>query len=336
MERIDERDTIFSRMALTPGSEYFSEYYRRRPELEEVDNRLRSIGPGIFSAHMPEAPMVEATFGFITQLRQFVRGWEGESRFPHRHETESDPAELTEYVKKTARTYGAVQSGVTAGKEHYHYSIRGRGSRYGEPVDTFLPQLFIFAIEMDEEEVRTAPGIREAAEVAHTYLKATTPALVIASYLRSLGYRAVAHIDGETEIVMPPAAEAAGLGRIGRNGLLLTKKEGCRVRLAAVTTDAPLLHDTPRPFPLELVCENCNKCAELCPAGAIPSGPIQHRWREAIRETDHEACFSVWKKMGTDCGVCISACPYSNKQSSRSSETQPGGSSFLKRFMYGG
>jgi epoxyqueuosine reductase QueG len=280
--------------------------------------------------------MVEATFGFITQLRRFVRGWEGEYRFPERDETSIDPAELTEYLKKTAATYGAVASGVTEGEERYHYQVRGRGSRYGEAVEEPLPKLFIFAVEMDEEEMRTAPGIREAAEVAHAYLRAANPALVIASYLRSLGYRAVAHIDGETEIVMPPAAEAAGLGRIGRNGLLLTKKIGCRVRLAAVTTDAPLETDTPKPFPLELVCENCNKCAELCPAGAIPSGPIKHRWREAIRSTDHEACFAVWKKMGTDCGVCISACPYSNKHSSRSAETQPGGSSFLKRFMYGG
>jgi ferredoxin len=336
MERMDERDTIFSRMTLSPGTERYEEYYRRRPELREIDDRLRTTGPGIFASHMPEAPMVDATFGLITQLRRFVRGWKGEYRFPHRGETEIDGAALTDYLKKTAGTYGAVLSGVTDAEERFFYGTKGRGERYGEAVEDILPAIFVFAVEMSEEEMRTAPGIREAAEVAHAYLKAAVPALVIAAYLRSLGYRATAHMDGETEVIMPPAAEAAGLGRIGRNGLLLTKKEGCRVRLAAVTTDAPLVSDPVRPFPLELVCETCNKCAELCPAGAIPSGPIRHRWDEAIRSTDHEACFAVWKKLGTDCGVCISACPYANKKSRHSAETQPGGSDFLKRFMYGG
>jgi ferredoxin len=336
MERFDERDTIFSRMTLVPGSERYEEYYRRRPELREVDEELRNTGPGVFSGRMPEAPMVDSTFDLISQLRRFVRGWAGEYCFPYRDDTTVNARNLSDYLKKTARTYGAVLSGTTAARERLFYSVRGRGERYGETVSELLPHLFIFAVEMDDEEMRTAPGIREAAEVAHSYLKAATGALVIAAYLRSLGFNATAHIDGESEIVMPPAAEAAGLGRIGRNGLLLTKREGCRVRLAAVTTNAPLIHDEPQPFPLELVCENCNKCAELCPAGAIPSGPIKHRWREAIRSTDHEACFAVWKKLGTDCGVCISACPYSNKKSSNSAATQPGGSGFLKRYMYGG
>ncbi|MBS4023513.1 MAG: hypothetical protein KGZ79_14015 [Dethiobacter sp.] len=38
-------------------------------------------------------------------------------------------------------------------------------------------------------------------------------------------------------------AVAAGLGKIGRNGLLLTKQFGPRVRLAAVVTDAELIPD---------------------------------------------------------------------------------------------
>ena len=191
------------------------------------------------------------------------------------------------------------------------YEVRGRGDRYGKPVDDVLPMTFVYALEMSVEEMRTAPGIREAAEVAGTYLRVAIPALLIASYLRGLGYRAVAHMDGESELVLPPIAERAGLGQIGRHGLLVNKKYGSRIRLGAVTTDAELVQDGPVNFKLEKVCEVCRKCADLCPAGAIPGGSIIGDYAAQVRSIDHEACFSLWRKFGTDCGVCVSACPYS-------------------------
>ncbi|RKX78985.1 MAG: hypothetical protein DRZ90_09340 [Spirochaetes bacterium] len=38
-------------------------------------------------------------------------------------------------------------------------------------------------------------------------------------------------------MVLPPSAAAAGLGEIGRHGLLVTKNYGSRVRISAVTTN---------------------------------------------------------------------------------------------------
>ncbi len=347
MDRFDERDTIFSRMTLEPGTERYERYYARHPEKKEIDDTLRSEKPGKFSYSMPEAPMVETTFGFITQLRQFVRGYDDEYKALEQLRSQITSTELTTYLKKTLGSYGAVVSGVTRTDAACAYSVRGRGERYDREVDDLLPFTLVYALEMSVEEMRTAPGIREAAEVAGTYLRVAVPGLVITSYLRGLGYNAVCHMDGESELVLPPIAERAGIGQIGRHGLIVNKKYGSRIRLGAVTTDAELIPDEPVDFILPKVCEVCRKCAELCPVGAIPKGPILDDYANQVRSIDHETCFSAWKQFGTDCGVCVSACPYSKVGSNHGGgkETQhkaqerspkPGSPDFLKSFMFGG
>jgi len=359
--RFDERDTIFSRIRLEPGTTRFRDYYLRKPEKKEIDDEYRSGGPGRFADRLPEAPMVEATFGLITQLRSFVRGYPGEHRCGAGTDSLSGE-EITRLLKQQAGRYGAVFCEAVETEERFYYSVRGRGNRYGEKVESLLPCAMVFAVQMDREEITAAPGIREAVEVAGSYLRVAVPALAAASYLRSLGYEAVAHIDGESEVVMPPMAEKAGFGKIGRHGLLVSKTYGSLLRLSAVTTDAPLVlgdaGDAER-FPLEKACEACCKCADFCPSGAIPPGSVIERYDDEVRNVDHEACFSMWKKFGTDCGVCLAVCPYStaapsaksggsgslstdgndgaegNRERQDGNAAQPGSPDFLKRYMFG-
>ena len=59
-------------------------------------------------------------------------------------------------------------------------------------------------------------------------------------------------------------------------------------------------------------CTICAKCADVCPAEAIPRGPRAEvdgaqRW-----QIDQEQCFDFWCRAGTDCGRCIQVCPYSH------------------------
>ncbi|MFW6360772.1 MAG: hypothetical protein ACOC2R_03385 [Spirochaetota bacterium] len=355
MYRFDERDTIFSRMTLEPGTERYKRYYERHPEHKAIDDELRSAQPGKFSHAMPEAPMVETTFAFITRLRDFVRGFEGEYQAPGHLKEAISTSELSAYLKKTLASYGAVVSGAIRTDEECAYSVRGRGERYGRRNNELLPYTLVYAMEMSVEEMRTAPGIREAAEVAGTYLRVAVPGLVVASYLRGLGYNAVCHMDGESELVLPPLAARAGIGQIGRHGLIVNKKYGSRIRIGALTTDAELLLDEPVDFKLPKVCEVCRKCSELCPVGAIPKGSIIDDYARMVRSIDHETCFSAWKQFGTDCGVCVSACPYSKVGGSAAGASgaaegtaaggtpdqaqkapKPGDPDFLKAYMFGG
>jgi ferredoxin len=299
--RFDERDTIFSRMELVPGSEKYEDYYRRHPEKLDRDRGFRNAPPGEYSHDSLENRFVDETFGLISELRSLVRGPVADEQVG------IVPDDAAAYLKRNALRLGAVSAGIARSRADFFYGVRGRGSRYGKPVGNYLPRILTFVFEMDKEETRRAPQPRESAEVVRVYLKAAAAALATARFIRSLGWKAVAHIDGESEVILPLSAEAAGLGEIGRHGLLVTKKHGSRVRLSAVTTALPLPVDKPVrivPKGLPGFCDSCGKCASACPGNAISPD-------SSGVKVNHEACFGIWKRYGTDCGICLAVCPFS-------------------------
>ncbi len=297
MPRPDERDTIFSRMILEPGSHKYRDYYSDKPDKEALDNSFRNAAPGEFADQILDNRMVDETFGLIAELRRMVRGVAAAER------VDIEIEEAANYLKHNALKQGAAMVGIGETEPDFVYSVRGRGAGYGNPVHVIHPRILVFVIEMEKEEINHAPEPRQSSEVVRAYLKAATIALMTARFIRSLGWEAVAHIDGESEIVLPPAAEGAGLGEIGRHGLLVTREFGSRVRLSAVTTNMPLPVDKPMqivPKGLADFCKNCGKCADSCPGQAID-----------LYSVNHEACFSIWKRFGTDCGICLAVCPFS-------------------------
>jgi epoxyqueuosine reductase QueG len=111
------------------------------------------------------------------------------------------------------------------------------------------------------------------------------------------------------------AATCAGLGWIGKNGLLISPEYGPRLSLATVLTDAPL--KTGKPCTKSL-CGSCSLCVEHCPSGAITG----HRWStkepyvEMVRLDnckDHKQGSKAVKGK-PNCGLCINICPYGRKK----------------------
>lgn len=108
------------------------------------------------------------------------------------------------------------------------------------------------------------------------------------------------------------AAVRAGLGWIGKNGLLISKSCGPRVRLGTVLTDMPLATVGER---IENSCGKCRRCVENCPAMAL-TGSTWNEGCERERVVDAKACSeymnSKFKHIGRGsvCGICISVCPY--------------------------
>lgn len=110
------------------------------------------------------------------------------------------------------------------------------------------------------------------------------------------------------------AANLAGLGFIGKNGLFISVEFGARVRLATVLTDCPL----PSAQMMEPQCGGCNACVSACPCGAI----IGNSWRvDGIRDdlVDAALCSRYMKDKygmigrGAVCGICAAVCPAGNK-----------------------
>jgi reductive dehalogenase len=172
-------------------------------------------------------------------------------------------------------------------------------------------------VEMDHRMMLSAPKGSSVMESSEQYLRSGILALKLAAWIRELGYEATAHIDGNYEVICPLVAVDAGLGTIGRMGLLMTSDLGPRVRISAVTTNMPLTVNAPKSDRSTLhFCHHCKKCARVCPAAAIPEGPRSkldgaERWR-----INSEKCYHFWTTSGTDCGRCISVCPYSHPDNS--------------------
>jgi len=116
--------------------------------------------------------------------------------------------------------------------------------------------------------------------------------------------------DVAGRISLRHAAQLAGLGRIGRSGLLLTPQFGPRTQLGAVLTDAELdadeaLGDTP--------CTMCARCTVACPPHAIDA----EGWPDAPSRIDHELCMQFRRAKGGasplgfehQCSLCRAVCP---------------------------
>ena len=348
---VDERDIMFSRAALVPGTKRYEEYYRERPEYRQRDEIFRKeaglLQPGSAHYHPLGFAAADAAFWTVERLRPFVEGegtegalgelkveGTGSPAGDSEAEARADPSglgggpasprlavphspapgDVARFLKTWAMKLGAHSVGITALRDYHLYTHVGRGPDYGKPVELDHTFALALTVEMDREMVDCAPRSPTVMESARQYLSSGVMAVQLADTIRRLGYRARAHIDGNYRVICPLVAKDAGLGEIGRMGLLMTPRLGPRVRIAVVTTDLPLVPDAPiRDLTVIDFCRRCRKCADACPSRAIPFVDPERDERGVLRwKIDAEACFTLWAKLGTDCARCMAVCPYSH------------------------
>jgi reductive dehalogenase len=310
--KFDERDIMFSRNELKEGTEKFKNYYGRKIENKEKDDLFRKE-PGLMS---PDSKFYNplmynaaaATFSAVDLLQPLV-----EKKNSDKFKSSIDDKEISSFLKKWTIKLGAVDVGFTLIRPHHIYSHIGRGKDYGNAVELNHKYALAFTVEMNHESLSYTPKGPIIMESAQQYLNAGTIAVQIAQFIRNMGFDARAHIDANYRLICPVVAQDAGLGTIGRIGLLMTPKLGPRVRIGVVTTDLELeINQKPMDSTTIQFCETCKKCATNCPSKAISSesGKMENEWLPW--KINHEKCFTYWCKAGTDCGRCVTVCPYSH------------------------
>ncbi len=325
VKRFDERDIVFARnRSIRPESEEYKTYYEMRPEYEESDAARRKLGgplghPGTID-RPGERPNIAATFssqGIATHLSP------PEAYQPAAHpackgqRVEMSPQEASQRVRGYTLNIGAKLVGITEINPLWVYSHRGEIFRenwedWGQAIEVQHKYAVVFATEMAFELVGTAPHTPTVIASMSNYAEDAFIATQLAAYIANLGYSATANHLRHYDTLLVPLAVDAGLGEVGRLGYLMTKDYGPRIRLSAVTTDLPLVTNSPVDIGVEHFCKICKKCANCCPSNSIPQGDPAEvngtlRWK-----LNAETCFDYWGKVGTDCNVCMRVCPWSH------------------------
>lgn len=113
------------------------------------------------------------------------------------------------------------------------------------------------------------------------------------------------------ELVDVVVAQRAGLGFIGRNGLLITEEFGSYVYLAEIITNLDFSSDTLVPFG----CGDCTRCVDACPTGALLGDGRINAKQCLSYQTQTKGMMEEQfrRKMGHviyGCDICQIVCPY--------------------------
>jgi len=219
---------------------------------------------------------------------------------PYAGKKRIDPDTLKE-LEEYAKSLGISEIGYTEVNTKYIF----RNFRI------LYKNAMVFTIEMNKEKIKLAPSIPSFIEVFRTYYEVGVIVNKVAIFLRERGYNAHAGpaVGGDVNYI--PIAIDAGLGYSGKNGLLITKTNGPRVRLAAVYTDVenlPFAQENPHTWVRDY-CQNCNICIQKCPVDAI--------YMETKTLADGGPAFIDYTNCAmpfsndNGCTLCIKHCPFS-------------------------
>jgi len=317
--RFDQHNTVFSRVM-------WDKDYQQ--ELAKVVPRQSQEPPLVTSEQMAMrqgAIYVDDTVGSLhanyTGFSGHLRGvgglYDWDDPVNPKQYPVSDPAAMSERIKQVARFYGADLVGITQINPLWVYShFFDRETGACGKLEIPYQYALVLGIEMSWPEINTSPAWGASAATALAYSQMAELSAKLAKYIRMLGYPAVPSGNDTAQSI--PLAIDAGLGELGRLGLLLTPEFGPRQRLCKVLTNLPLATDQPIDFGIQRFCEGCFVCAKNCPPRAIrfeartteptsiSNRPGILRWPVNVSQ-----CYRFWRENGKDCSNCVRACPWS-------------------------
>ena len=226
-------------------------------------------------------------------------------------------------LKQAARKFGADLVGIASAEAFAHLPERNRP----ETVSDRVKSVVVVGHRILRGALR---GVEEGTNFGSTYqtygfswmedLFLSRTVYHLTCFLEDAGVEAIPFLahrnpDDAFEPDYKAAAEAAGLGSIGKGGFFLTPQYGHRQRFALILTDFAFepdraVEDDP--------CRGCRACVDACPYGALDG---TGRNDAGCRECRHGAIrtdigrFGTVERIGAVCSrACVAALDAAGKR----------------------
>lgn len=266
-----------------------------------IPDIIGEYGGGTMAALKTRLPIMHMMVSCMAQAMKSARSI---TRNPRLGKTEISEKQLAD-LEKYAKSIGVSDIGYT--KVDRDMIFKGEQILYENAI--------VFTIEMKKSEIDTAPSKTAIREIFRTYNQLGVIVNKISKFLRKQGFNAMAApaIGGAVSYV--PLAQKAGLGVIGKHGLLISDKDfGPSLRLAAVYTDVdnlPFCKENPHKWVKDF-CKTCNKCVRSCPAGAIYEQSIAVNGNPNTKQCiDNSKCATPFAN-DYGCTICVKSCTFYN------------------------
>lgn len=231
----------------------------------------------------------------------------------------SDPAAMSRHIKRVAHYFGADI--IRIGRAHQTFLYAGeRYVQDGAAEDAYqslgpaelaerFPYVIVATTAWDYDKLQAHRHHIGDAAYHVSQIRANMILKALEGYVRELGYtalRGVANPQG--------AGLAAGIGELGRNGLVISEKYGARIHMPdPIMTDLPLEPDEPIDIGVEDFCKVCRKCAITCPTNSIPFGDkVVHNGIRKYK-IKWETCYRLRPYVSDywgSCLTCATICPF--------------------------
>ena len=275
-----------------------NQYSRQQQHIPDL---ISKHGGGILAGLRSRKHIMHRMVGCLLEARKSACGIKKNPVKPVKHISATHLAELKEY----AMSLGVSDIGYTKVNQRHIFK--------GEKI--LFENAIVITVKMEKAEIATAPSKKAVSEIFRTYYQLGVIVNKISTLLRKHGYNAMAGpaIGGAVSYV--PLAVDAGLGVIGKHGMLISDRDyGPSLRIAAVYTDIenlPLAKENPHLW-VKKFCEKCNKCVRSCPAGAIYPTAVKTE-----EDPNGYTCIDVTKcatpfANNYGCTVCIKSCTFFN------------------------
>ena len=268
--------------------------------------------------------------------------WQSELEPAPTGRPETSPEEASKIVRKAAALFGADQVGFAEldrrwvyshyfdeetkkdypikfsdeeGYEQYHQPMRLEDGTRVIPKEMKYVVVMLHEWGKDLDGTEHAPTLLTEGLSTLAYARMAPTLWMVAEFIRGLGYNAIPAAN-DTALSIPLAVDA-GLGQVGRHGLLINPKVGARCRISKILTDLPLDPAGAVDSGITEFCNACLKCVPKCGTKAITTGersfePLDESNAAGVLswKVDAKKCMTFQNRVGSTCSTCVRRCAW--------------------------